>query len=82
MLAEYCPTYLLIFFSKETRLAVSMNETASASMGTKCWVVFVLKDFLAVYLRQAIRSSKNWEDNVWNISLLLTIGASEDVKQR
>ncbi len=51
-------------FSKETWLAVNINEARSAPKGTRSWVVWVLKDFLAIYQRPSIRSSLNWKDTV------------------
>ncbi len=49
--------YLIDTFSRETWLAVSMNKTGCTPKGTKCRVVFVLKDNLAIFPRPAMRSS-------------------------
>ncbi len=42
-------------FSKETRIAASMNEAGSMPKGMKWSVVCVFKVFLTIYLRQAVR---------------------------
>ncbi len=43
-------------FSKETRIAASMNEASSMPKGMKWSVVCVFKVFLTLYPRPAVRS--------------------------
>ncbi len=74
--------YFSGYFSKESWLAVYINEARSAPKGTKSWVVCVLKDFLAIYQRPSIRISLNWKDNVENVSLLFTNCTSYEDIQR
>ncbi len=69
-------------FSKETWLAVNINEARSAPKGTNSWVVCVLKDFLAIYQRPSIRNSLYWKDTVENVSQLFTNCTSYEDIQR
>ncbi len=68
-------------FSKETRIAASMNEASSMPKGMKWSVVCVFKVFLTMYSRPFVRSMYNTEDREQNFSLLLTHGTRYNVIQ-
>ncbi len=46
----------IYMFSKETRIAASMNEASSMPKGMKWSVVCVFKVFLTIYPRPTVRS--------------------------